>query len=58
MSRLDWCLHWARDYGKPAADAFCQINGYAEAESWKTGKNITYLLVDYLPAVVFSHCRM
>jgi hypothetical protein len=25
--RLDWCLHWAQDCGKPAADAWCSQKG-------------------------------
>src|SRR5437763_9560232 len=29
--RLDWCLNWERDCGKPAADAFCRANGFLEA---------------------------
>ena len=45
--RLDWCLHWGRDCGKPAADAFCQMYGYADAESWKTeGGLTTFVLGD------------
>jgi len=45
--RLDWCLHWGRDCGKPAADAFCQMNGYTEAESWKLeGGLTTFVLGD------------
>ena len=26
--RLDWCLNWSGDCGKPAAKAFCRAKGY------------------------------
>jgi hypothetical protein len=26
--RLDWCLNWATDCGKPAADAWCRMKGH------------------------------
>jgi hypothetical protein len=29
--RLDWCRHWARDCGKPAADLFCRQMGFSTA---------------------------
>lgn len=30
-NRLAWCANWAIDCGKPAADAWCRINGFGEA---------------------------
>ena len=32
--RVDWCLRWANDCGKPAADAFCRSQGFARATSF------------------------
>ena len=32
--RLDWCKHWGRECGKPAADLFCLESGYAGASQW------------------------
>jgi len=32
--RLDNCLHWGTQCGKPAADAFCRANGFAQALSF------------------------
>jgi hypothetical protein len=29
--RLEWCLHWSKDCGKPASDAFCREQGFDEA---------------------------
>jgi len=29
--RLDWCLNWQNDCGKPAADAYCRANGFPES---------------------------
>jgi hypothetical protein len=52
--RLDWCLHWATQCGKPAADAWCvtkmgKAGGYAM--DWKISEDIgastpTYVIGD------------
>ena len=38
--RLDWCLTWAKDCGKPAADAWCRGQGYEESVSFLQDENI------------------
>jgi hypothetical protein len=38
--RLDWCLTWATDCGKPAADFYCQKKGYDQAVSFKIASDI------------------
>lgn len=38
--RVDWCKHWARDCGKPAADAFCQLRGFGVARNFIKAENI------------------
>ncbi|SDP84168.1 hypothetical protein [Desulforhopalus singaporensis] len=44
---VDWCLHWGKDCGAPAATAFCNINGYQRAVDWHAEpRNPTYVLGD------------
>ena len=38
--RLDWCLTWATDGGKPAADAFCEARGFEGAMSFTNEPNV------------------
>ena len=32
---LDYCLHWGRDCGRPAADAWCRARGFAAASAFE-----------------------
>ncbi len=38
--RLDWCLTWAIDCGKPAADYYCGKKGHDSATAFKIAENI------------------
>ena len=38
--RLDWCAHWGRDCGKPAADLFCKDAGFDGAARFTEDPNI------------------
>jgi hypothetical protein len=38
--RLDWCLNWAVDCGKPAADKFCVANGFVQATIFSIDSDI------------------
>lgn len=39
-NRLDWCLNWSEDCGKPAADAFCRNLGFQAAASFAPDPHI------------------
>jgi hypothetical protein len=39
-NRLDWCLKWSADCGKPAADAFCKAQGYQSAIAFEADPRI------------------
>jgi hypothetical protein len=34
--RVDQCLHWGTECGQPAADYYCQTNGFSTARSFQT----------------------
>ena len=38
--RLDWCLHWGRECGRPAANAWCVRKGYSYARSQIIARDI------------------
>jgi hypothetical protein len=38
--RLDWCLEWGKQCGKPAADYFCRKRGYQQAGQFKIAEDI------------------
>jgi hypothetical protein len=35
---LDWCKHWRRDCGRPAADLFCREQGFDRASKFSADK--------------------
>jgi hypothetical protein len=39
-NRLDWCLKWSTDCGKPAADAYCKAQGYQTAITYEPERRI------------------
>jgi hypothetical protein len=38
--RLDWCLYWANDCGKPAASAYCRTQGFEGALRFAIDQNV------------------
>ena len=38
--RIDWCLNWAAACGKPAADRFCQNNGFTAAKHFEIAQKV------------------
>ncbi len=64
--RLDWCLHFGRQCGKPAADRYCTTKGLSEAVKWQVEEGIgkTYIIGDkkvcnarYCDGFKFILCR-
>lgn len=51
---VDYCLHFARDCGKPAADAFCQRSGYTSAVDFDLAPNLGHTVILGDPG---SECR-
>lgn len=39
-NRLDWCVSWAEDCGKPAADAYCRTQGFQRSVNFAPEKHI------------------
>ena len=39
-NRLDWCLNWGTDCGKPAADAFCKAKGFDNSAGFNMAADI------------------
>ncbi len=46
--RLDWCLNWGQDCGKPAADRFCRDMGFSRAAAWRQDTNIGHRTPTYV----------
>jgi len=39
-NRLDWCMKWSEDCGRPAADAYCRAQGFVRATWFQPEKHI------------------
>jgi hypothetical protein len=42
---LDWCLYYANQCGQPAADRFCESQGFTHAASFSMQPNISFTRV-------------
>lgn len=42
---IDYCLHFASQCGKPAADRFCVINGYQSAVNFAPAANLGHTVI-------------
>jgi len=38
--RLDFCLVWGAQCGQPAADAYCQKQGWEKASAWEPAQRV------------------
>jgi hypothetical protein len=43
--RVDWCLVWGNECGKPAADAFCRSRGFARATNFEKIEDVPPTIV-------------
>jgi hypothetical protein len=53
--RLDWCKHWARECGQPAADLYCRQQGFARAANFTHDANVG---ARGIPTLVFGDGRL
>lgn len=54
--RVDHCLSFGRDCGKPAADRFCRDNGYRSAAEWDTAPASPTLVLGTKEICAGSYC--
>jgi len=52
--RVDYCLHWAKACGKPAADMFCQLQKFKSAVHWKVAHDVGHKT----PTIVIGDGRL
>lgn len=54
--RLDWCYAWSKQCGKPAADAFCKLNGHSDAQSFTKAPGLAATRVISTSQVCDGNC--